>query len=59
MQERQDILIGNRVSKRLHAKIVAEQKRLKKETGLEPSLNEVVRLLIEKGLAASEEQRSR
>ena len=43
MQERQDILIGNRVSKRLHAKIVAEQKRLKRETGLEPSLNEVVR----------------
>ena len=52
MQERQDILIGNRVSKRLHGKLVAEQKRIQKETGIKPSLNEVVRMLLEKGLEA-------
>lgn len=39
-----------RVSPDLHAKIVAEQQRIKKMTSIEPSLNEVVRVLIERGL---------
>lgn len=53
MPELQEIVLGNRVSKKLHAKIVAEQKRIEKETGVRVSLNEVVRVLIEKGLAAN------
>jgi hypothetical protein len=41
-----------RISKRLHAEIVAEQQRLKKLTGgIEPSLVDVIRMLIERGLA--------
>jgi hypothetical protein len=50
-KERQDVLIGVRVGKKLHAKIVAEQRNVSKTTGLEPSINEIVRMLIEKGLA--------
>jgi len=49
-KERQDVLIGVRVGKKLHAKIVAEQRNVSKTTGLEPSINEIVRMLIEKGL---------
>lgn len=50
--ERQDVVIGARVSKSLKKRIGKEQERLTKLTGLKPSLNEVVRLLIEKGLQA-------
>lgn len=50
MEERQEIMLGNRVSKRLHSKLVEEQKRIAKMTGIEPTINEVVRMLIEKGL---------
>lgn len=53
MEERQEIVLGARVSKQLQAKIVAEQHRLEKMTGIKPSINEVVRLLIEKGLEAN------
>jgi hypothetical protein len=52
MKERNEILLGNRVSKRLHGRLIAEQKRLEKETKLKLSLNQVVRLLLEKGLDA-------
>lgn len=57
MEERQEIVLGNRVSKELHSKILAEQKRLEKMTGIKPSLNEVVRLLLEKGLEVSAKKR--
>lgn len=50
-------MLGNRVSKELHSKILAEQKRLEKMTGIKPSLNEVVRLLLEKGLEVSAKKR--
>jgi len=50
MEERQEIMLGNRVSKRLHARLVEEQKRIAKMTGIEPTINEIVRMLIEKGL---------
>lgn len=53
MPDLQEIVLGNRVSKKLHAKLIAEQKRLAKETGVRVSLNEVVRVLLEKGLAAN------
>ena len=56
MEERQDIVLGARVSKQLQAKIVAEQQRIEKLTGIKPSINEVVRLLIERGLEANLKQ---
>lgn len=43
-------MLGARVSKTLQAKILAEQRRLEKVTGIKPSINEVVRMLLEKGL---------
>jgi len=52
-QERYEIVLGARVSKQLHAKIIAEQQRITKTTGIKPSINETVRMLIEKGLEAN------
>ena len=40
-----------RLSTRLHDEIVVEQQRLKKLTNIEPSFVEVMRMLIERGLA--------
>jgi hypothetical protein len=56
-EETYDIVLGARVSKRINAKILAEQRRLTKLTGIRPSLNEVVRLLLEKGLEANGRRR--
>jgi hypothetical protein len=53
MEERQEIVLGARIGRRLQAKILTEQQRLAKMTGIKPSINEVVRLLIEKGLGAN------
>ena len=50
-EETYDITIGARVSKRQHELLLAEQKRLGRLSGIDPSLNEGVRLLIERGLA--------
>ncbi len=52
MEERHEIVLGARVSKNLQTRILAEQERLSKLTGIKPSINEVVRLLLEKGLDA-------
>ena len=57
MEETQDIVIGVRISKRLHTKIVAEQQRIAKANGIKPSLNEVARLLFERGLEANGKRR--
>jgi hypothetical protein len=56
MEERHEITLGARVSKQLQAKILAEQHRIEKLTGIKPSINEVVRLLIERGLEANLKQ---
>jgi len=53
MEERQEIVLGARITKHLQGRIIAEQQRLEKMTGIKPSINEVVRLLLEKGLQAS------
>jgi hypothetical protein len=53
MEERHEIVLGARVSKQLQTKILAEQQRLEKMTGIKPSINEVVRMLIERGLEAN------
>jgi len=54
--EPHDIIMGARVSKRLYAKIVAEQQRIVELTGVKPSINEVVRMLLERGLDAKKKK---
>jgi hypothetical protein len=55
--ETETVVMGARVPKSLHAQIVAEQKRIAKLTGIEPSLNEVTRMLLERGLEANGQRR--
>jgi hypothetical protein len=55
--ETQDVVISGRVSKRLHAKILAEQQRIAKSNGIKPSINEVVRMLLERGLQTNGKRR--
>lgn len=57
MEERQEIVLGTRVDKNLHSKIVAEQKRIQRLTGIKPSMNKIVNMLIEKGLEANGRKR--
>lgn len=57
MEERQEIVLGARIGRHLQAKILAEQQRIAKMTGIKPSINEVVRLLLEKGLEANGRKR--
>ena len=52
------VVMGARVPRSLHAKIVAKQQNIAKLTGIEPSINEVVRMLIERGLKADEKRRA-
>lgn len=52
VEEAYDIVLGARVSKRINDKILAEQGRIARLTGIKPSINEVVRMLIESGLDA-------
>jgi hypothetical protein len=52
-EEIYDIVLGARVSKRINDEILAEQQRIAKMSGIKPSINEVVRMLIEKGLRAN------
>jgi hypothetical protein len=51
------VVMGARVPKSLHTKLVAEQQRIAKLTGIEPSLNEVTRMLLERGLEANGKRR--
>jgi hypothetical protein len=52
-QEKQQIYMTTRVPEILHGRILAEQQRITKATGIKPSLNEVTNMLIEKGLKAN------
>ena len=45
------MVMSMRLSTRLHNEIAVEQQRLKKLTNIEPSFVEVMRMLIERGLA--------
>lgn len=51
-EETYDIVLGARVSKRLNDKILDVQQSFVKKTGVKPSINEIVRMLLEKGLEA-------
>jgi hypothetical protein len=57
MPETGSIVMGARVPRQLHARLIVEQRRIAKLTGIEPSLNEIVRMLLEKGLEASGRKR--
>ncbi len=46
-----------RVSKEIHERIVQQQKEAKRLTGIEPSVAEVVKMLIERGLANGKKNR--
>jgi hypothetical protein len=59
MAETQDIVMSVRVSGRLRTKIVDEQERIAKLTGIKPSLNEIARLFMERGAQATNGKRSR
>jgi hypothetical protein len=52
-----DVVLGARVNRTLHTKVLAEQERIAKLTGIKPSINEVVRLLLERGLEANGKRR--
>ncbi len=49
--EAPEILISTRVSKSLYAKIIERQKEAKKQTGIEPTLSAVVRVMLEENAA--------
>ena len=51
-EETYDIVLGARVSKRINDKILDVQQGFAKTTGIKPSINEIVRMLLEKGLDA-------
>ena len=55
--EKQDVILSARISERLHTEILTEQQRIAKLSGIEPSINEVVRLLLERGLKANGKRR--
>jgi len=56
--ETHDIAIGLRVNKRLYAELIAEQQRIEKLSGgIKPSITEVARMLLERGLAANGRRR--
>jgi len=57
MAETGSIVMGARVPRQLHARLVVEQRRIAKLTGIEPSLNEVVQMLLERGLDANRSKR--
>lgn len=47
--EGNSIQVGIRMSKALYEKLVRKQQEAKRLTGFEPSIAEVIRLLIERG----------
>ena len=53
----EDRQIGARVSDALYAKILDRQNEIKKLTGIEPSISDVVRMLIERGLESNGKRR--
>ena len=56
-EDTETVVMGARVPKQLRAKIVAEQQRIAKLTGIEPSLNEVMQMLLERALEANGKRR--
>jgi hypothetical protein len=54
----ESVVMGARIPKQLHTRIVAEQQRVAKLTGIEPSLNEVVQMLLERALAKRQSKTS-
>lgn len=53
----ESIQVFARVDRQLHDRILQRQAEAKKLTGIEPSISEIVRMLIERGLAANGRKR--
>lgn len=51
------VQLAVRVDQTLYAKILTRQREAKGKTGIEPSVAEVVRMLIERGIKASGRRR--
>jgi hypothetical protein len=45
-----DVQIAARIPKALHREILKRRDEVKKQTGIEPSIADVIRMLIERGL---------
>ena len=56
-ENRTMVMLGARVPRKLQGKILAEQQRIMKTTGIKPSINDVVQMLLEKGLEANGKKR--
>ena len=52
-----DVQIAARVSKPLYGRIIKQQEQLKRLTGIKPSVSDVVRMLLERGLDANGKRR--
>ena len=52
-----DVAISARVSPATYAKIVERQQELKRTTGVEASLSQIIRSLVERGLEANGKRR--
>ena len=51
------VQVGIRMSKVLYDKLVGRQQEVKKLTGIEPTVSDVVRMLLERGLEAKGKRR--
>ena len=55
--EKQDVQLGVRITESMQAKIKKEQQKIKDLTGIDASISDVARMLIEKGLEANGKRR--
>ena len=54
-----EVMVGTRLSKTLHAKLLKHQRDLKRLTGIEPSVSAIVRAMIEESLDNKRQRRAR
>ena len=55
--EKQDVQLGLRITKTMQTRIEKEQTRVKDLTGVDASISDIARMLIEKGLEANGKKR--
>lgn len=55
--EKQDVQLGVRITESMQTKIKKEQQKIKDLTGIDASISDVARMLIEKGLEANGKKR--
>jgi len=55
--EKQDVQLGFRITAATQARIEKQRTKIKDDTGVDVSLSDVARMLIEKGLEAADRKR--